>query len=154
MIKKFKDFFKPNKIEEIEEVQETQEELDNKLFKSIDSNDYNTFTTVIEKGANINKVISDDFGTHSTLIAIIFGWRGSDRDRFKFLKVLFEHKVNVFDIIVEGPHGPFEVDVYGAINKLVFDKVNRKKIIDSLIQNYPNYMEERELRQHINQYNL
>jgi hypothetical protein len=155
MIRKFRDFFN-KKIEDPEQVEETQEELDEKLFESIDTIDYNTFTRVIEKGANINISISDRTGrlNHviSPLIKIIYSWRGSDRDQFKFLKFLFEHKVNLFGYIGYGPH-KYDIDIYDSINALV-SKEYRERVIGCLLENYPDYMREREFKKDVNKYNL
>lgn len=143
MLKKFADYI-------------DQEELDRKLFQSIDNNDYNTFTTVIKKGANVNQVIPDESGrpgyTKSPLTQAIYGWRHSERDRFKFLKVLFDAGVNLFDYIGHGPE-PFDIDIYSSINKLVSAEY-RQRIIDYLIEKYPTYMEEREIRKDSDKYNL
>ena len=162
MFTKFKDFFKQKepKLDTRQYYSNTgireytQEELDDNLFKSISTADYNTFTDMIKRGANINKVENLDYErTRSPLTNIIYGWRYMERDRFKFLKVLFESGVNLFDYTELGPEGTFEVDIYDSINKLV-EPEYRQKTIDCLLKNYPNYMEERELKMNVNKYNL
>jgi hypothetical protein len=164
MFTKFKDFFKTNSPSTSKEYyspsgrrEYTQEELDNNLFNSIYTADYNTFTDMIERGANINKVIPDGSGrpeyTTSPLEKIIYGWRHSDRDQVKFLKYLFESGVNLFGYKYNGDFDTEEIDVYNAINKLIH-KEYRQCVIDSLFMNYPDYMEEIELRNNTNKYNL
>ncbi len=154
MIRKFKYFFKSKKdIQEQE--QETQEELDDKLFTSIDTSDYNTFTTVIKNGADINNVRPDGSGrkgyTKTPLISIIYQWRGSAREQFRFLKFLFENKVNLFDNIGVTPFGSFEIDIYKEIkNNCLYSE----PIIHCLLENYPDYMKERNFRKDVNSYNL
>ena len=160
MFTKFKDFFKTNNSNSRQYDSPsgsrvyTQEELDENLIKSIDNSDYNTFTDMIKRGANINKKIDLGYGlTSSPLQNCLYGWRYGDRDQVKFLKFLFQSGVNLFDLTTLGPDNIHEIDVYDTINKL-FSPEYRQRVIDSLLKNYPDYMEERELRNTSNKYNL
>jgi hypothetical protein len=143
-----KDFFKKKP-----EIQETKDQINNQLIDSIDSNDYVSFMDAIKKGADVNFSYYESQRTFSPLISLVYGWRYKTDDRLKYFKVLLDHGINLFDNFVEGPEGPYEIDVYDAIESLISPEY-RKEYIDLILQKYPDYMEEREMRKNANKYNL
>ena len=156
MFTRFKDFFKPDKIDKNNSrrylsnsgwQEYTQEELDDNLFKAIDDEDYDTFVDMVKRGANINKISN----MNSPIINIIYG-APSSKNKYKFLKSLFEAGVKLFGYMGYGPH-LFEIDIYDSIIKLVHPDY-RQRTLDCLLRNYPNYMEDREIRKDIDKFNL
>ena len=133
MIKKFTDFFKKNSKDENVY---TQDELDDRLLYSIEINNYKIFVDSINKGANVN-VSKFSYGRRYTpLINCIFAWRHDDnKSRAKFSKTLIDNDVDLFDTVVEGPHGLYKFDVIESIEKLVGieDHNIKKEIIDYII---------------------
>lgn len=151
MIKNFKDFFKNRDIVDNDY---NQDELDAMLFDAINTNNHKMFVNLINKGANIN-VDKNEFGRKNTpLIQCLYGWSHDDKSRVKFLKTLFNNKVDVFDNEVKGGSGEtFRFNIIKFINKLV-DKKYRAELIDYLWSKYPNYEEDMKIQKNINKYNL
>lgn len=159
MFTKFKDFFKEktltNKLQYVTDngVEEyTQDELDDNLFDAIDKNDYVTFVDMIERGANINKV--KEYGSDRIWTPLTSCLYSDGSNQIKFLKYLINSGVELFGNKIYSFDEIEEVDIYGDINTLIFDKKDKQEIMNCILKKHPDFMEEREMRMKSNKYNL
>lgn len=156
MIKKFKDFFKKKNTDN-NLVNYSQKEIDDNLLKSIKYEDYNAFDKMLKLGANVNQVVDDGSGRNFTttpLLQCIFAMINEDL-RYKFICKLIDYNVDLFGNIAYTPRGPYEVDIYEILSdKILSYHTKNDEILKYILQERPNFLQERDIRQNINKYNL
>lgn len=135
MIKKFSKFFRGNKKVE------TDDDLIVQLMDSITYDNFKLFMDAINKGVDINVVVSAGIGNlYSPFVSCLI------HKNVKFAKILIENGVNLFKQPINT-----SIDEY---MKMSLNNREYNEIMYYILKKYPNFKEELEIRKSGSKYNL